>query len=532
MLKMALVVLRIRAAIPVVIMGHSGCGKTSLLSYLRQVCEIPDEHFQVLNVHAGISTDDIQQFMRNLHKHARSGTEVWGFLDEINTCEHLGVITDLLCHRTFDGQPLDHNIKLMACANPYEKRKLVAGKLQQTAGLGKVKFDQFAGLTYRVHPLPESMLDYVWDYGALRTVDETKYIKTIMAPICPEDILDTVIDLIVSSQQFIRNQDAFMDEARPWRPGQPPDSEREMHSVVSLRDVKRVHDLLKFFSVGADSLFRLRQEHCADARSPDGYKLSEGTQLYRDHQHVMQTLQETERGILLALAHCYYSRLEKAELRAGYRAMIALLMKKGRPSLDGTYLENTTASGKTESTFEKLLFSEQQDILNRMDFDLNPNIAHNGALMENVFISFVCIRIKLPVFIVGKPGNSKSLAMQLLNSSLRGLGSKDPLFKQMPGVNFVSFQGSEDCTSEGILQVFDKAERYLTDTQKQKDAPEVIPVVLLDEVGLAEISKHNPLKVLHSLLEPAFGETAKVAVVGISNWALDAAKMNRVSMLQ
>ena len=42
MLKMALVVLRIRAHIPVVIMGHSGCGKTSLLSYLRQVCEIPD----------------------------------------------------------------------------------------------------------------------------------------------------------------------------------------------------------------------------------------------------------------------------------------------------------------------------------------------------------------------------------------------------------------------------------------------------------------------------------------------------------
>ena len=55
----------------------------------------------------------------------------------------------------------------------------------------------------------------------------------------------------------------------------------------------------------------------------------------------------------------------------------------------------------------------------------------------------------------------------------------------------------------------------------------MIPVVLLDEVGLAEISRHNPLKVLHSLLEPDFGKTAEVAVVGISNWALDAAKMNR-----
>eukprot|EP01046_Picozoa_sp_COSAG06_P043488 COSAG06_NODE_5702_length_3313_cov_2.543559_2_plen_347_part_00 len=245
------------------------------------------------------------------------------------------------------------------------------------------------------------------------------------------------------------------------------------------------------------------------------------TQLEKDHEHVMQALPSPEeRGILLALAHCYYSRLEKPELRLGYRQMIAKVMTAG-----GARHKYEELRGS--STFEKLLMTEQQDILNRMDFSVHPNIAHNGALMENVFISFVCIRIKLPVFIVGKPGNSKSLAMQLLNSSLRGPDSKDPLFKRMPGVNFVSFQGSEDSTSEGIKTVFEKAEKYLTDTKKQKDAPEVIPVVLLDEVGLAEISRHNPLKVLHALLEPAFGETAKVAVVGISNWALDAAKMNR-----
>lgn len=41
-------------------------------------------------------------------------------------------------------------------------------------------------------------------------------------------------------------------------------------------------------------------------------------------------------------------------------------------------------------------------------------------------------------------------------------------------------------------------------------------------------SRANPLKVLHGLIEPAFGvESLDVAVVGISNWSLDAAKMNR-----
>lgn len=47
-------------------------------------------------------------------------------------------------------------------------------------------------------------------------------------------------------------------------------------------------------------------------------------------------------------------------------------------------------------------------------------------------------------------------------------------------------------------------------------------MVLLDEVGLAEQSPHLPLKVLHKMFDEAGpGE----GVVGISNWALDPAKV-------
>ena len=47
-----------------------------------------------------------------------------------------------------------------------------------------------------------------------------------------------------------------------------------------------------------------------------------------------------------------------------------------------------------------------------------------------------------------------------------------------------------------------------------------------DEMGFAEISDNNPLKVIHSELEYDEQRT-KVAFVGISNWSLDASKMNR-----
>ena len=56
----------------------------------------------------------------------------------------------------------------------------------------------------------------------------------------------------------------------------------------------------------------------------------------------------------------------------------------------------------------------------------------------------------------------------------------------------------------------------------------ILPVVVFDEIGLAELSKHNPLKVLHSLLEL---ENREVGFVGISNWRLDASKMNRALYL-
>ena len=56
----------------------------------------------------------------------------------------------------------------------------------------------------------------------------------------------------------------------------------------------------------------------------------------------------------------------------------------------------------------------------------------------------------------------------------------------------------------------------------------VISMVFIDEMGLAEHSSNNPLKVLHSELEYDLNEGRnKIAFVGISNWKLDASKMNR-----
>jgi len=102
-----------------------------------------------------------------------------------------------------------------------------------------------------------------------------------------------------------------------------------------------------------------------------------------------------------------------------------------------------------------------------------------------------------------------------------------------------SYQCSPLSTAEGIIGVFKQASMF----QEKKNLKKYTSVVVLDEVGLAEDSPRMPLKALHPLLEDGtdgsedltMTDTAekhkRVAFVGISNWALDPAKMNRGIML-
>ena len=98
----------------------------------------------------------------------------------------------------------------------------------------------------------------------------------------------------------------------------------------------------------------------------------------------------------------------------------------------------------------------------------------------------------------------------------------------------VSFQCSPLATSEGIIGTFRQCQKF----QKKKDLSKLTAVVILDEVGLAEDSPKMPLKALHPLLEDGCiedeepSDDKKVAFIGISNWALDPAKMNRGILLQ
>lgn len=79
-----------------------------------------------------------------------------------------------------------------------------------------------------------------------------------------------------------------------------------------------------------------------------------------------------------------------------------------------------------------LLSSYQREFVE--DLQVKENIAKNEALCENIFMMVVCIELRIPLFIVGKPGSSKSLAKTIIQDNMQGSSSASPLFRNFKEV--------------------------------------------------------------------------------------------------
>ncbi|XP_051795751.1 E3 ubiquitin-protein ligase rnf213-beta [Acanthochromis polyacanthus] len=487
-MKMLAIHMRFRCGIPVVIMGETGCGKTRLVRFLCTLQKEgkPVENMVLVKVHGGTTAEMIYRKVREAEALAHKNRKMHNldtilFFDEANTTEAIFAIKEILCDQTVKGEPLKvhSGLKIIAACNPYRKHSPEMVERLERAGLGyRVKADEtedrlgkvpLRQLVYRVHPLPPSMASLVWDFGQLSDSTELSYIKQIVQKKVADHRLPVAFKNIISnvlaaSQKYMR-------------------SRKNECSFVSLRDVERSMKVLVWFYQHSEVLF------------------SDYTHLNEDHK--------TLKCLILAVGVCYYpSLVEKEE----YLAEIC------------RHFPNPLCSPA----------ALQQEISSCQDFFLQniqtrETIAKNVALKENVFLMVVCIELRIPLFLVGKPGSSKSLAKTVVADAMQGQNSHCELFKKLKQVHMVSFQCSPHSSPEGIIGTFRNCARF----QKDKNMDEYVSVVVLDEIGLAEDSPQMPLKTLHPLLEDGCIDTdrpdphMKVGFVGISNWALDPAKMNR-----
>lgn len=529
-LKMLAIYLRFQCHIPVVIMGETGCGKTSLVRHLSHLVKRNFERILIhVKVHGGTSSEELERRLveaENLsrvnyelfEKDATSNTNPNGidklnivttilFFDEANTTEHVGLIKEIMCDLTVNGRPIDlaHGLKIVAAVNPYRKHSPEMIEKLENAGLGfymsssetkeKLGHIPIRHLVYRVQQLPTSLMPLVWDYGQLEKNVERQYIENMvrkvtrkMPEMSEEELLAeeaTLCDLLCQSQEFMRRRN---DEC----------------SFVSIRDIERVVRISEWFLTKKKLIFERMN---AKQLPNDSYQ---------------SRLSPLRRAFILAVSVCYHASLYSKDVRSEYRKLVSERLKT---NLRG---EEMVSADNVDWIYIEILKC-QNVFLDEIDIN-KKNIAKNLALLENVFMMIICIELRIPLFIVGKPGSSKSLAKTIVAKAMEGRNSKSELFQNLKETYFVNFQCSPLTTSEMILKAFSEAARF----QESSDIEKSIAVVNLDEIGLAEGSEAMPLKALHPLLESgsdsADAEVSKhfkVGVIGISNWALDPAKMNR-----
>ena len=409
-----------------------------------------------------------------------------------------------MCNHTYLGKKINPNFVFLAACNPYR----VLTKKMRESGLVYYNLkekNKLNNLVYTVNPLPHSLLNFIFDFGSLQAEDEKKYITNTIISILDKikrdniignisegdlnSIRDDIINSIVICHDFIRGK---YDK-----------------SSVSMREIRRFGIFLEYFIKSIDT--------------QKNYKPKEKMKL----------------SLNMTLYLCYYLRLNDKK----YREELA-------EKLNGFFKKN----------FLHFPDKEVKRLTESMTIEKGKGIALNRALKENLFTCFTCIVNTVPLIIVGKPGTGKSLSFQILYNSLKGDYSDNEIFKKIGKLYRYYYQGSETSTAKGIKKVFKKAinaknkiknkkkkdeenkeekeekkEEEKEEEKKEEEMKDIkkieeeknknIYLVFFDEMGLAERSSNNPLKVIHYLLEKDTEDS--VPFLGISNWRLDAAKINR-----
>ena len=339
-IKVVLILLRIRAGIPVIMMGETGCGKTTLIEMAFNLINKGKTEIKKLNIHSGTNDKDIITFLDKISEEIKTEDEImllkknfefnefsenekneyikrksqeeiskefqkeiesrqiWVFFDEINTCDSMDLLSEILCKHSCRGKQLDKRLVFIAACNPYrpllKEKKIDAILFHKNAKKKK--------LVYTVNPLPHSLLNYVFNFGSLKIDDEKKYIesmtKEVVMPLLSknkekindlkiyDELIKTIIECVSLSQNFMKKNNDI--------------------SIVSLREV---HRFLFFFTFFND--FILKRNQNDDKFNGKNFNLLEDdiVKAYKKKSFKYYC----ECSIILSLFICYYLRLPDKE---------------------------------------------------------------------------------------------------------------------------------------------------------------------------------------------------------------------------
>jgi hypothetical protein len=201
----------------------------------------------------------------------------------------------------------------------------------------------------------------------------------------------------------------------------------------------------------------------------------------------------------VSLMICFCLRLsEKIDLRKELVAKLERLLAIGEGGLEGT--------------FRRFGFYYNWPLMKMQ------KVWKFASTFCHLLVMRICLECGFACFVVGKPGTSRSYAVELLdNPAITGDTRPYRIHK------YISSQNS---SPDGIQS------RYFGAAFWSLTEPTAISAVFIQEMGMATLNLSQPLKSLHGILDhgiEVYGLRNRIVVptIGVSNYELDFANMNR-----
>ena len=493
--KMILLYYRIKANIPVIIMGEEGCGKLSLIFKLNELLNNGKRNIEIININPEINDEKLYKIMERINEKAKNPKEkeLWIYFNKINTCKSQLLLTEIFNNKTYNDKKISDNIRLIGACHPY---RFIRKNIEQYGLSLSYDIDIDSESVYIIEPLPQSLLYYVFNFGSICEDDEKKYIYNIIGKIFNKE----------ENYSHEKTTEAIFQCHRYFRQIYDP-------SAVSLRDISRFLKIFEFFIY-----YYTKKNECENRKNNE--------------------LNNKIRSIICSIYINYYMRLTNIENKYNFESqlqpILLQLINNGNFEGNGIKLLDkinykdlkdeiiSRPEEKIYNFFSDFIRIEQDYLINQINIE--KGIGKTSTLKKIIFLSFISISTNIPLIIIGKPGSSKTLSIKLIIQSMKGKCSENKFFRLFQRIIPIYFHGSELTKPEDIEYLFNKAEIKLDFYKKnKKDIPKLL--ILFDEIGLAQRSESNPFKILNSKLESIDKED--ISFIGISNYTLDTTYINK-----
>lgn len=472
---------------PTILSGDTGCGKTSFISMFQRIINLIDNckvnFYTNLNIHGDVGRKDIENHLKGSLSHHSNCNSF--FFDEFNTSDALPFIEHIFINGYSENGRLFPCIFLGAI-NPLIKadeiskvfskigmeQKITTEKSETSLLNLKKTEEDINNYKYFVHKLNESE-DLIINFNPM-IIDpstESKFLpeeeKMLIRQIIKFD--ETFTTTLFTCIEWIRK---FMNE----------------NAVVSIRDVKSVFDFYdKYHALIDPNNSRnpelMKQSFQLAIISVFALRLPERLEISSQNQKIMDHLNE---------------------LNIGLDDDSVIHVRR-------VFLEQIGNPNELMSLFDKFTFWYLRDTIM-----IDDKIWKFKSFLYHIVIMKLTIDLQKACFVIGPPGTSKSFALEQIAKDLHTF--------------ITTYMCSRGSSSEGLKSQFFDAiyVSYLNGKSKS--------VIVFEEMGLANINKRRPLKYIHFALDLGIEinsshQYKKVASIGVSNYAMDLANMNRGTLI-